>query len=216
MGGAHRADLDGVVRVDRARARRLRAVLGLALVSTVGVGGWMVLQPARPAPDEVLQGREALSTEARVPRPMPPSRALPVPDPMERAMLKAVAQAAHADGGSSPDGELQEVTVDQLGPGDGTGINAFPRPGTKPLKGGLIVPEGYALPPGYVRHYQVTDDGRQLPPILMFHPDYPPRDASGSPIAVPSDRVVPPELAPAGMPQQWLEPPPVREKPGAQ
>jgi len=216
MAGAHTVDPDGVVRVGRARARRLRAVLGLALVSAFGVGGWIALQPARPAPDAVLEGRDTPSREGFAPDPMPPSRTLPAPDPLERAMLKALAQAALADGGPNPDEELQEVTVDQLGPGDGTGINAFPRPGTKPLKGGLIVPEGYALPPGYVRHYQVTDDGRQLPPILMFHPDYQPRDARGSPIAVPPDRVVPPEFAPAEMPQQWLEPPPVHEKPEAQ
>src|SRR5689334_3480275 len=40
-----------------------------------------------------------------------------------------------------------------------SGIALFPPPGTKPLKRGIIVPEGYQLPPGYVRHYQTTDDG---------------------------------------------------------
>ena len=30
----------------------------------------------------------------------------------------------------------------------------------------------FELPEGYVRHYQSTDDGEQLPAILMFHPDY--------------------------------------------
>ena len=32
------------------------------------------------------------------------------------------------------------------------GINVFPRPGTDPPKAGIVVPDGYALPPGYVRH----------------------------------------------------------------
>ena len=65
---------------------------------------------------------------------------------------------------------------------------------------GLAVPEGFPLPPGYVRHYQATDDGQRIEPILMFSPDYPLRDAAGRPIAIPKDRVVPPELAPPGMP----------------
>jgi hypothetical protein len=81
-----------------------------------------------------------------------------------------------------------------------TGLAAFPPLGTKPLLRGLEVPDGYVLPPGYVRHYQGTDDGRLLPPILRFHPDYQPVDADGRPIPLPADRVVPPELAPPGLP----------------
>jgi hypothetical protein len=46
-----------------------------------------------------------------------------------------------------------------------------------------------------------------LPAILMFHPDHAPVDANGQPIAMPKDRVVPPELAPPGMPLQELEVP---------
>ncbi len=92
--------------------------------------------------------------------------------------------------------------MEQLPRGDGTGIDAFPRPGTKPILRGLIVPDGFDLPPGYVRHTQATDDGQELPPILMFHPDYHPPG-----VTIPPDRIVPPELAPPGMPQQWLEVP---------
>jgi hypothetical protein len=88
-----------------------------------------------------------------------------------------------------------------------TGLALFPALGTKPIKRGLIVPEGFQLPPGYVRHYQATDDGAQLPAILMFHPDYAPRDAAGNAVPLPADRIVPPELAPKGMPIQYLEPP---------
>ena len=87
-----------------------------------------------------------------------------------------------------------------------SGIAAFPPPGTKPIKGGIIVPDGYVLPPGYVRHIQTTDDGEELPPILMFHPDFQPRDASGQPVPVPPDRIVPRELAPPGMPVKLLAP----------
>jgi hypothetical protein len=65
---------------------------------------------------------------------------------------------------------------------------------------GLAVPEDFALPPGYVRHHQSTDDGQPIEAMLMFAPDYQPLDANGRPVVVPADRVVPPELAPPGLP----------------
>ena len=91
-------------------------------------------------------------------------------------------------------------TGNEVPPLERTGIAVFPPPGTEPLKRGLIVPDDFELPPGYVRHYQTTDDGRRLPPILMFHPDYRPVGPDGKPIPLPADRVVPPELAPPGFP----------------
>lgn len=87
---------------------------------------------------------------------------------------------------------------------EGSGIAAFSPPGTKPLLRGLVVPEDFQLPPGYVRHYQATDEGERLPAILMFHPSYRPLDADGKPVPLPADRVVPPELAPPGFPIQPL------------
>jgi hypothetical protein len=87
------------------------------------------------------------------------------------------------------------------------GISVFPAPGTKRIKQGIVVPDEYTLPPGYVRHFQATDKGQMLRPILMFHPDYQPVDASGAPIAVPPDRVVPAALAPAGLPIEMLDVP---------
>jgi hypothetical protein len=93
---------------------------------------------------------------------------------------------------------------------DRTGIHAFGRPGDKPVAGGILVPDGYRLPPGYMRHYQTTDDGERVGPILVFHPDHRPVDAAGQPISMPPGRVVPPELAPPGLPVHMLEPPPVR------
>ena len=80
------------------------------------------------------------------------------------------------------------------------GLGAFSPPGTRPPLIGLAVPDGFELPPGYVRHYQSTDDGQRIEPILMFSPDHAFVDANGQPIAIPSNRVVPPELAPPGMP----------------
>lgn len=93
----------------------------------------------------------------------------------------------------------------------GEGIAVFPPPGTKPIKAGILVPEDFELPPGYVRHYQATDDGQRVPAILMFHPDYHPVDAHGVPIPLPENRVVPPDMAPPGMPIEMLQPP---ENPG--
>lgn len=80
------------------------------------------------------------------------------------------------------------------------GLGAFNPPGTSPPLQGLVVPEDFELPDGYVRHHQVTDEGEPIEPILMFSPDFEFYDESGSRIELPPDRVVPPELAPPGMP----------------
>ena len=95
--------------------------------------------------------------------------------------------------------------------GDHGGIAAFNPPGTSPPLKGLAVPEDFVLPPGYVRHHQVTDAGEPIEAILMFSPDHVFRDAAGNPIAVPEDRVVPPEMAPPGLPLREIEIPPPPE-----
>lgn len=79
------------------------------------------------------------------------------------------------------------------------GIQAFPPPGTKKIRVGLLVPEDFELPAGYVRHHQVTDKGRMLPAILMFHPQHPP--------PVPQDLIVPADRAPPGLPIAYLQVP---------
>lgn len=90
--------------------------------------------------------------------------------------------------------------------GETEGIAAFDPPGTDPPKAGLIVPDDYVLPEGYARHYQSSDDGRPLAPILVFSPDYEFLDEQGRPIPIPEDGVVPPELAPPDLPIEWLDP----------
>ncbi len=92
-----------------------------------------------------------------------------------------------------------------------SGLGAFPPPGTSPPLLGLAVPEDFVLPPGYVRHYQATDDGQRIPPILMFSPDYAFYDAGGHRIAIPRNRVVPAELAPPGLPIHLIDLPPALE-----
>jgi hypothetical protein len=89
--------------------------------------------------------------------------------------------------------------------GETRGLAAFPPPGTDPIKTGLVVPENFELPEGYVRHYQITDDGKRLEPILMFSPDYKFVDANGQPVALPKDGIVPPDMAPPGLPLHTLE-----------
>jgi hypothetical protein len=101
---------------------------------------------------------------------------------------------------------IDDTAADAAGaePETPSGIGLFPPPGTDPPKSGIVVPDDYELPPGYVRHYQATDDGQQLQPILMFHPDFQPVDDRGRPIKLPKDRVVPPSLAPPGLPIEKL------------
>jgi hypothetical protein len=110
-----------------------------------------------------------------------------------------------------PPGEpppMAEV-IDQLHKaGIHSGIGAFPPPGTSPPLVGLAVPEDYVLPEGYVRHFQATDDGQRIEPILMYSPDFDFFDASGKPIAIPPDRVVPPGMAPPGLATRRIEIPP--------
>lgn len=114
---------------------------------------------------------------------------------------------AHDAEPTPPSEEAPMFGVSDAAPGEPSGVGLFPPPGTKPIKRGIIVPEDFELPPGYVRHYQATDDGQRVAAILMFHPDYKPVDEHGQPIALPEDRVVPSDMAPPGLPVQMLEVP---------
>jgi hypothetical protein len=200
-------DADGVVRVVKPGSSARRAALvaaGLVLLALV----WLFFDvrgdvrgeardDAATAPGQ--RGEVASRSQPSTPRP-----ALGTPGGSDGP------DRGQADG--PDDADQPEVYVNQLEPppGEKTGIHLFPPPGTKPIKGGIIVPDGYQLPPGYVRHFQATDDGEPVQAILMFHPDHRPLDADGRPIPLPADRVVPPEMAPPGMPIEMLEAPPVR------
>ncbi len=112
---------------------------------------------------------------------------------------------------ADPEPTMAEVIQALHDSGDHSGIGAFNPPGTSPPLQGLAVPEDFALPPGYVRHHQVTDDGQPIEAILMFSPDYVFRDANGAPIPIPEDRVVTPEMAPPGLPIRPITIPPPPE-----
>lgn len=91
-----------------------------------------------------------------------------------------------------------------------TGLGAFNPPGTSPPLVGLAVPSDFALPDGFVRHHQSTDDGQDIEPILMFAPDRTFYDRQGRVIELPANRVVPPEWAPPGLPlRRVVIPPPL-------
>jgi hypothetical protein len=169
-------------------SQALRGAIAILVVMLIGIVGHFVFKPDEPPPPSPPAPKAAVEP-VRAPR---PKSSPAIPPPVAAAPSPAVQEAYDAG----------EVYLDQLPRGDGGGIDAFPRPGTKPILRGLIVPENFSLPQGYVRHVQVTDDGKELPPILMFHPDYHPPG-----VVIPPNRVVPEALAPPGMPIEWLEPP---------
>ena len=144
---------------------------------------------------------------AEVARATPPADAsAPVPSPPRVHPVRARG-AAPAPAVASPGSPPEEPDAPQAAPDPNlpVGVGLFPPRGTDPPKIGIVVPEGFELPEGYVRHYQVTDDGQPLPPILMFHPDYDWIDENGEHVEVSADGVVPPELAPPGMAIEMLD-----------
>ena len=146
---------------------------------------------AASAPAVVL----ARATPASTPAPPAPSRIPRVRDPNDDQTPDL---SDYVNTGEKP--TMNEVIARLHAAGVHTGLGAFQPPGTRPPLIGLAVPEDFALPPGYVRHYQATDDGQRIEPILMFAPDYQAQTPDGRPVAMPRDRVVPPELAPPGLP----------------
>jgi hypothetical protein len=211
--GADRSH-DDALRVTRAGGVR-RDVWALVVVA-VGIGvGLFVLRSGTPP--SVARVPETPSVASSAPHAAngpatAPSReegtTMPSTIPRSRGAKLRALRALGVTPERGPDGKRHldaAPVIDALNrAGVHDGIAAFPPPGTDPPKAGVIVPDGVELPEGYVRHYQTTDDGQPLPPILMFHPDYTFTDELGNPVAVPPDRVVPPELVPPGMPVQML------------
>jgi hypothetical protein len=215
---AHRIGRDDGIRV--VRGGRLRRELWGVAVLAIGLAvGWVVLRsgeppaaapsvpPRAPAssgqPAADARGADASNASApAIPTTMPRTRA----GKLRALRTLGVAPTRNADGKRQLDAGPVIDALNRAGIHDG--IAAFPPPGTDPPRGGVIVPDEWELPEGYVRHHQTTDDGQPLPPILMFHPDYTFTDEQGNPVAIPPDRVVPPELVPPGFPVRMLEIPP--------
>lgn len=187
------------------------AYLLAAVVVAGGVAYWLTspsdTEPAAPRPVPPVQvatndaARNEAAPAASAPTPasapsLPAPTAAPARDPNDDQTPDLT---AYLNPGEKP--TMNEV-IDRLRrAGVTTGVAAFNPPGTKPPLIGLAVPEDFALPPGYVRHHQNTDDGQDIEPILMYAPDHPRFvDAARQPIGTTRDRVVPPEQAPPGLP----------------
>ncbi|MFP2909491.1 hypothetical protein ACLESD_31500 [Pyxidicoccus sp. 3LFB2] len=189
-----RVDKDGVTHVAPARSSSGVGLwlVGGALVITVlcvALSAWLLssdVEVEAPLVEVPVPVEPPVVAQAPVPRPRPVAR------PAQPAAAPVVEEPA------VPPSEPEQPYT---GP---TGTQLY-RPGTKPMKRGIVVPEDFELPPGFVRHYQSTDDGERVSAILMFHPDYAPTDESGEPIPLPENRVVPEEMAPPGMPIQMLQ-----------
>lgn len=189
----------------------MAVALGLA---AAGVGYWL-LSPWAPtegaaeaSPGTAASLASAPSTSGEVASAWPIQATVPVP--REPAMAPDTRPTHEGDNDPTPDlssylARGEKPTMNQVierlhEAGIHTGLGAFNPPGTRPPLVGLAVPEGFELPEGYVRHHQATDDGQRIEAILMFSPDRPVFDANHQPVAIPKDRVVPPELAPKGLP----------------
>ncbi len=209
----------------------LAAALGLV------AGGlawwWMTPAPAEPVAGHVSTAASSPPVSL-VPPPVtvapsePAAAAAPV---LAAAPAGQVAPALRIPRMRDPGGDLTPDLADYVNEGERptmaeviarlhqagvyTGLGAFSPPGTRPPLLGLAVPEDFALPEGYVRHYQATDDGQRIEPILMFAPDYQLFDAARRPIAMPKDRVVPPELAPQGLTIRRIVVPAPADSPGS-
>lgn len=215
-------DGDGVrvTRIPPARGDVARGVALLALALAVAAGAWVLLAPSSPgaavvganaevdAPSPVAAHAPAAAAAPTAARlrasSAPPDAAVrsapPVadigPDDLPNGDPNDLATYVSPDDPEPTMGEVIQALHDI---GDHTGLGAFNPPGTSPPLRGLAVPPEFELPPGYVRHHQVTDEGEPLEPILMFAPDAVLLDAAGNPLPLPPDRVVPPHLAPPGL-----------------
>jgi hypothetical protein len=221
-------DADGV-RVVRAPAAASARVWAMVLIAVAMiVAGVIAFQRfAAPPPSsaaEQVHGQGVAGVDSHTDQPrrssadndqMPPRRA---PLRVSSATSSQLDDARSGDENDlasyispdDPEPTMTEVIEALRASGEHGGLAAFNPPGTSPPLMGLAVPEDFELPPGYVRHHQVTDAGEPIEAILMFSPDHVFRDADGQPIAIPEDRVVPPELAPPGLPIRpiTLPPPP--------
>ena len=174
--------------------------------------------PAEPAGSVVVErDQSGVVTAVR------PVRAPPAPVAIKQVRTLPIAEVSDATDFTEPSRDPADLAA-YFQPGDAEptmaeliealndagvheGIAAFNPPGTIPVLRGIAVPADFVVPPGYVRHHQVTDQGEDIEPILMFAPDVQFFDEDGRPIAIPEDRVVPPELAPPGLPIRPIDVP---------
>jgi len=218
-------DADGVRTVRTpggAIARRLALVAAAIVVALAAVVVLRTLERPAPIPTEsvVTSTGAAPAAASAASRHADGGartvRAKPVRIEMDRkrdaapdvAGEPAARQSAQSDPNEArPEIDARDYIAALRESGETGGIAAFPPPGTRPPRTGVIVPDDYQLPEGFMRHYQSTDDGGQLAPILTLAPGYELVDQNGKPIPLAKDRIVPPELAPPDLPVRMLEVP---------
>jgi hypothetical protein len=209
------------VRITEHGSRSARSVLlykTLAVALAAGGIGYLMMggqtaQDSGHAPiDERATDRPSIaamqptsSGTTAVPREMTPPPPVAGGD-LSSADLSSVDLADVIPAGMEP--TAAEVIDELHKAGIHSGIGAFNPPGTSPPLIGLAVPEDFKLPEGYVRHYQATDDGQRIEPILMYSPDFEFFDSAGRRIDIPADRVVPPGMAPPGLTSRRITVPP--------
>lgn len=202
-----RVDRDGL-RISDSPDRRKRTWIFAGIVAALALAlGLAVAWSGGEDVAAVANATPAPSPPAAAPSGPAAPRAVPVRRAQDEADAARSADAPPEPVASEPDAEPDSEPDFTLPiPGaEPTGIALFPKPGTDPPKVGILVPDDFELPPGFIRHHQATDDGQELAPILMFHPDFDFVDANGDPIELPESRVVPPELAPTGLEIELLE-----------
>lgn len=224
-----------------AAPRGISAVVSAAVAATVLAGSLFVLrwrqdEPDPPPPSVALYSQRGAGSH---PVRLIPRRRASTEGSNDRTdtKLPPVRQSdEEAIGGAAADGtavDNAEVVIDNLpgrdyprgidaaeyiqalrDMGETEGLAAFNPPGTNPPRAGIIVPDGYAVPEGFARYHQSTDDGVALAPILIYSPDYDFFDADGNPIEVPDDRVVRAEHAPDDLRIEMLDPEQPRQPSG--
>jgi hypothetical protein len=207
----------------RARAALVLASAAATLAAIALVWPWLWPAPGEPAD---LAAQDAAAPAPTPPREIGSETSVAAQPPAAQAPSRVPSGAPTGEPGPE-DATLDDVEIfpprDQPPPPDPaeeaaapyfpqpvpyegpTGIELFPPMGTKKVRAGIIVPDDFPLPEGFVRHHQLSDDGEPLPPILMVHPDYQILDENGAPVADRNNPVVPPEYAPEGLPIRMLE-----------
>jgi hypothetical protein len=210
---------DGVgVRVTELGGRRRRQSLLYKALAVVLVGGCAVYllttMSHRPPPSGEHRDSDTQAIDGNAAAELPADSQASTGQ-RERAVTARPAQsqrdpndlAQYLDPGQ-PAPPVEDV-IDRLHQaGIYSGIGAFQPPGTSPPMIGLAVPDDYVLPEGYVRHFQATDDGQRIEPILMYSPDFEFFDSAGRRIEIPENRVVPPGMAPPGLVARPIKIPP--------
>jgi hypothetical protein len=218
-----RPDGDGVriIRREPSGGRSRRWVYLLTLMLGIGAGAGYLFhlrQADVPSADGAKLAQRNAPAAGVESAPKPSTAALP--RAVRRAAPEVIEQGSPSDF-EQPSADPNDLS-NYISPGDPVptmveviaglheagiheGLGAFNPPGTSPPLQGLAVPDDFELPEGYVRHHQVTDEGEPIEPILMFSPDFEFYDESGNRVELPADRVVPPELAPPGLPIQPVE-----------